>query len=176
MKKFSLKDREWKEFKIGNIFSVSTGALLPKEILRHGIIPRISATENNNGVAFFCGKANHKNYRELTNFISVSFLGGVFYHPYNASLDMKIHALQIPHMELNRYVAEFLVLCLKKMTLSYSYGNQLSSTDLPQKRIMLPVTCSGAPDYAFMEKYMCALESQKLTDYKAFMNMQGGGG
>ena len=37
-------------------------------------------------------------------FISVSFLGTVFYHPYKASLDMKVHSLKLKSKELNEYI------------------------------------------------------------------------
>ncbi len=156
---------EWKEFKIGTVFNVSTGALLPKDLLKKGKTARITATDNNNGVFDFYENVKHKNYRVLTNFISISFLGSVFYHPYTASLDMKIHAVQIPNLELNRYVAEFLVLCFKRMASGFSYGDQLSSTDLPKKRILLPTNDKGQPDFVYMESYMKALEYEKLKQY-----------
>ena len=156
---------EWREFKIGNIFTVSTGALVPKEILQKGKIARLTATDNNNGIFDFYEKVEHKNYREVSNFISVSFLGSVFYHPYTASLDMKIHAIKIPNVELNRYIAEFLVFCFKRMASNFSYGDQLSSTDLPKKKILLPINSQGKPDFAYMENYMKTLESEKIKQY-----------
>lgn len=161
-----LTNREWKEFKIGDIFSVSTGTLLPKEFLKKGNTARITATDSNNGVFDFYKDVEHKSYRVLSNFISVSFLGSVFYHPYSASLDMKIHAVQIPNNELNRYIAEFLVFCFKRMASSFSYGDQLSSTDLPKKKILLPTNDKGKPDYAFMESYMEQKEKELLKEYK----------
>lgn len=160
-----LTDKEWKEFKIGNIFSVSTGTLIPKDVLKKGKTARITATDNNNGVFDFYEDVEHKNYRVLSNFISVSFLGSVFYHPYSASLDMKIHAVQIPNIELNRYVAEFLVFCFKRMASVFSYGDQLSSTDLPKKKILLPINDKSEPDFVYMENYMKALENDKLKQY-----------
>jgi Type I restriction modification DNA specificity domain len=156
---------EWKEFKIGDIFSVSTGTLLAKEYLKKGKTARLTATDNNNGIFDFYEDVEHKSYRVLSNFISISFLGSVFYHPYSASLDMKIHAVQIPNVELNRYIAEFLVFCFKRMAASFSYGDQLSSTDLPKKKILLPINDKGEPDYFFMESYMKTLEYEKLKQY-----------
>ncbi len=73
-----LKNIQCGEFEIGEIFEVSTGNLLPKQTLIKGNIPRITATDSNNGVYDFYQKIVHKNYRELTNFISISFLGSVF--------------------------------------------------------------------------------------------------
>lgn len=156
---------EWKEFKIGNLFEIHTGSLLPKKVLKNGTIPRITATDNNNGIIDFYDKTSHKNYRELTNFISISFLGSVFYHPYTASLDMKIHAVKVPNLELNKYIGEFLVLCFKRTASYSSYGNQLSSTDLPKKKVLLPVNKKGNPDFEYMENYIKQIEQRKLKDY-----------
>ncbi|MGB6084894.1 restriction endonuclease subunit S [Moheibacter sp.] len=163
---------EWKEFKIGNVFSVSTGALLPKDILKKGKIARLTATDNNNGIFEFYEPVSHKNYREISNFISISFLGSVFYHPYRASLDMKIHAVQTPNLELNKYIAEFLVFCFKRMASVSSYGNQLSSTDLPKKKILLPINNNGQPDFIYMENYMKALETRKLKQYLQYKKLK----
>jgi hypothetical protein len=165
-----ISEIEWKAFKIGDIFSISTGALLPKNILKKGKIARLTATDNNNGIFDFYENVKHKNYRVISNFISVSFLGSVFYHPYSASLDMKIHAIQIPNFELNRYVAEFLVLCFKRMASGFSYGDQLSSTDLPKKKILLPIDEKGEPNYIYMESYMKSLEYEKLNTYLKYKN------
>lgn len=165
------KEVEWKEFKIGNIFDVFTGSLLPKKALKNGNIPRITATDNDNGVIGFYEKTNHKNYRELSNFISVSFLGSVFYHPYTASLDMKIHAIKIPNLELNKYIGEFLVLCFKRTASYSSYGNQLSSTDLPKKKVLLPIDEKGNPDFEYMENYTKQIEQKKLKDYLEYKQL-----
>ncbi|NMR34406.1 restriction endonuclease subunit S [Chryseobacterium aquaticum] len=164
-----LKNIRWGEFEIGKIFKVSTGNLLPKEILKKGNIPRITATDNNNGIYGFYQKVNHKNYREVANFISVSFLGSVFYHSYTASLDMKIHTIQIPEKELNTYLAEFLVLCIKRTVSIFSYGDQLSSSDLPKKKILLPINSKDEPDYAFMEQYMRQKEQEKKDKFQNYI-------
>lgn len=169
MLKKNLKNVEWGEFEIGNIFTVSTGNLLPKHLLKKGKTPRITAKDSNNGIFDFYQKVNHKNYRELSNFISVSFLGSVFYHCYAASLDMKIHALQTKEYDLNKYLAEFIIFCLKRTVSISSYGNQLSSSDLPKKKIFLPITSKREPDYAFMEQYMRQKEQEKLEKYKEYL-------
>jgi len=166
----NLKNIQWSEFEIGKIFKVSTGNLLPKEVLKKGTIPRITATDNNNGVFDFYQKVHHKNYRELNNFISVSFLGSVFYHSYTASLDMKIHAIQLTNKELNNYLAEFIVLCLKRTTAIFSYGDQLSSSDLPKKKILLPINSKGEPDFEFMEQFMHYKEHEKLDKFQKYVS------
>ena len=166
----SLTDRAYKDFVIGDIFKVHTGSLLPKNELRAGNVPRITASETNNGVIGTFAPSAHKNYRALTNFISISFLGGVFYHPYTASLDMKIHAIQIAdETPLNKYSGIFIISALKNVVSNYSYGDQLSSTDLPKKRVLLPVDRQGNPDWKFMADYMKQQEKNILAKYKTYL-------
>jgi len=160
-----LREKTWGEFVIQDIFSIYTGASIPQKELTQGGTPRITASEHVNGVIGCFAKVTHKNYRELTNFISISFLGGVFYHPYTASLDMKIHAIIIPNIELNRYIGLFLVAALRRSVCYATYGNQLSSSDLPKKKILLPIDSFGNPDYGYMENYMRLHEKKLLEEY-----------
>lgn len=170
-----LKDRKWKEFYICDIFitenkktiQVPTGAYVHKKNLCVGSTPRITVTSQNNGVDGYY-KSNDKNYRTFKNFISVSFLGTIFYHPYEASIDMKVHCLQLIKRKLNLWLSQFLITEIKNSIKNVSYANQLSSTDLPNKKIMLPVTESGQPDYDFMESYVKWQENRKKQEYIAY--------
>ncbi len=166
----SLKNREWKEFLISDIFDVGTGANVPKRYLLNGTTPRVSAKEQNNGIVSFTAKSNHKNFRIYKNFISVSFLGSVFYHNYTASLDMKIHSIQLKSRNFNKYLTKFIVIALKRAVANASYGNQISSSDLPNKKVFLPIACQGKPDYKFMENYMRAKEQEKINAYKNYIS------
>lgn len=156
----------YKPFVVGDIFNVDTGSLVPKSELQDGRIPRVTASETTNGIIGTYAPSDHKRYRTLTNFISVSFLGGVFYHPYTASLDMKIHALQIPGVELNEYLGAYIVSALKKMVANFGYGDQLSSTDLPKKKVLLPIDELGNPDWQFMTSYMRTRAKRLMAEYK----------
>ena len=173
-----LNQTKWTEYVIKDIFNIYTGASIPQKELVQGNTPRITASENDNGVIGCFSNSSSKNYRELTNFISISFLGGVFYHPYTASLDMKIHAITIPNLKLNRYIGTFLVAALRRSVSYASYGNQLSSTDLPKKKILLPMDAYGKPDYQYMESYMKKKEDKLLKEYMQQLDYQhniGGG-
>lgn len=174
----NLMDKEWKEFKCEDIFDIYTGASIPVKDLIDGDIPRITASETNNGVIGYYKKMDIKNYRELNNFISVSFLGGVFYQPYTASLDMKIHAVKLKDREFNKSLGNFLVRVIKQTVSRFTYGDQLSSKDLPRQKILLPVDDEGKPDYEFMESYMKEKENKmisKYTKYLETLDKLGGG-
>lgn len=173
----SLTNREWQAFFIKDIFvvlkesskiQVPTGAYVHKDDLQKGKTPRITVTSKNNGVDGYY-TSTHKNYRVYKNFISVSFLGTVFYHPYEASIDMKVHCLQIKDKELNLHLAKFVVSEIKKNLENTSYGNQMSSTDLPMKKILLPIDNNKKPDWAFMEKYSKRILKNKKVKYKDYI-------
>ena len=153
--------KSWKKFKVGELFEtvnnngkqVPTGANVPSQELKSGTVPRISVTGVNNGVVGYFD-STHKNYKVYNNFISVNFLGNAFYQENNASLGTQVHCLKLKNKELNKYLALFLVTIINKLTTSYSYVNQLSSTSITQLQLPLPITSEGTPDFDYMENYM----------------------
>lgn len=161
----------WKSFKIKDLFvtikknnqlQVPTGASVNKKDLIDGEIPRITVTNFNNGISGYYSIANdNKKYRIFENFISVSFLKTVFYHPYKASLDMKVHCLQLKDEKLrdNYFINLFLVTILKE-SLSGNYADQISSKLLPDLFIKLPSTDSDTPDWSYMENCMLLIEEK----------------
>lgn len=137
--KFDLNNIEWKEFKISEIFNIFTGATIRQSDLIKGKIPRITATNLNNGIAFFTQETNNYNFKKFKNFISISFLGSVFYQPKEVSLDMKIHGIKIKDRELNTHIALFLIPIIKRFSFKYTYGYQLSTSILKAQKLQLPV-------------------------------------
>lgn len=163
---------EWKKFRIkdlfetqkkGNKLQVPTGASVPvQDLLEDGATPRITVTGSNNGIFGFydyCGK-NIADYRVFNNFVSVSFLGTVFYQEGDATLDMKVHCLKPKGITLNKYTGRFLVGAIRASLRESTYSDQISSSILPEMSIKLPTTPDGAPDWAYMESYMENLETK----------------
>lgn len=167
-------DIKWKIFKIGDIFEtienqVPTGAYINKSDLKSGLIPRITVRDTNNGIDSYCESSN-PNFRVYENFISVSFLGSVFYHPYKASLDMKVHALILKEHTLNKNLAEYFKVIIRANTYNFSYGNQLSSKDLAKLRIILPINDDETPNYQYMENSIAEILDHKLDLVKKYCN------
>lgn len=160
----------WKEFKIAELFitepfknkrQVPTGASVTRKDLTDGDVPRITVTNFNNGIVGYYKNIQSDNYRVYKNFISVSFLGTIFYHPYQASLDMKVHCLKLKDKALNHNIALFLISVIKKQMSYFAYNDQLSSTVLPGLSLFLPITASDEPDWEYMENYVKALYSRE---------------
>ena len=175
----------WSEFRVGDLFEtqkdgkqVPTGASIPKTNLKEkGSTPRISVSGVNNGIIGYFdyeGQSNN-NYRVFNNFISVSFLGTVFYHEGDASLDMKVHCLKPQKTKLNKYTGQFLVSAIKSSLRQSSYADQISSTVLPNLCIVLPSTAAHTPDWAYMEQYMKRVEKKVDNDISLIINVIKGG-
>ena len=165
----------WTKFRVSDIFvtekhgsglQVPTGAMMPKKDLEDGGIPRVTVSNFNNGITGYYADSDDKNYRTYQNFISVSFLGTVFYQPDKVSLDMKVHCLKPLNYELNTYSAGYIVSIIRKAISNFAYSDQLSSTVLAELEFALPATSDGKPDWDYMESYMKAImeESEKSLE------------
>ena len=83
-----LHDREWKEFRICDIFIIKAGKRLTKSDMTSGNKPFIGATDNNNGITEF---VSNTNVSEDCNVLGVNYNGSVvenFYHPYTCIFSM----------------------------------------------------------------------------------------
>lgn len=175
----TLQQCNWKAFRVEDIFIVNTGANVSKTQMSDGQMPRITATDTNNGVDLFTSESNNKNFRTFKNCISISFLGSCFYQPYKASYDMKIHNVILKDRAMNKYIALFIANQCKRTCSQVTYGNQMSSSDLKKQFVYLPCTDDGTPDYEFMESYMREKERLLLQKYKSYISLKindlGGG-
>lgn len=182
MKKIDTK--LWLDFRVGDLFEtlkggkqVPTGASISKiDLKENGSTPRITVSGINNGIIGYfdyTGKPT-ENYRVYDNFISVSFLGTVFYHCGEASLDMKVHCLKPINITLNQYTGQYLVSAIKSSLRQSSYADQISSTVLPDLTIKLPATSNRQPHWLFMEEYMKQIEERVKQDISLIINVLGG--
>lgn len=162
------KNVNWKVFEVKDLFEIFTGATIKKDLVDRGFLPRITATDLDNGVAMFTKKIENKNFKKYSNFISISFLGSVFYQKKEVSVDMKIHGIKIKNRELNEEIALFLIPLIKKFAFKFNYGYQLSMNILKKQKIILPVDENGNPNYKYMQDFIINIQKQnieKTLDY-----------
>ena len=163
----------FKKFRIGELFDVSTGSSIKTSITSAGPIPRVSVRGDRNGVLGYFDTEKLHSARHSENFISVNFFGVAFYHPYKASLEMKVHCLKLKSQELTEPIGLYLVAVLNKVfaQLGYCYGEQLSSGDLKKQElyISLPVDSNGDPDWDYMQSYVEELEKSYVEDLQRYI-------
>lgn len=163
VKNLSIDNVTWKRVKAADVFiteafgsgrQVPTGASVPRGVLVDGSTPRVTVTGENNGIfgSYDCLRPD-QNYRKYKNFISVSFLGTVFYHSNECTLDMKVHCLKPQTFSLDEETGMFFVTIIKKCLTRGSYADQISSSLLPELELELPVDGCGNIDIEFMRCY-----------------------
>lgn len=159
------------------MFQIQTGSLVSTNDLISGNIPRISAKSENNGILGYFDTSKIENARHCKNFISVNFFGsdgGIFYHPYEASIEMKVHTLKIPDHDFNPRTGVFIASALKMSLNNFGYGSQLSSSKLKELEfiIQLPVK-NGKIDFEFIEEFIAELEAERIAELEAYLVATG---
>ncbi len=173
---------KWGEFRLGDLFEIYTGSLLSQEDLAKGDIVRISVKSDNNGVYGHFDTLKNKKARHFENFISVNFFGNCFYHPYLASVEMKVHVLKLKNRTLTKRIGLFLANQLNKCFYGqFTYGTQLSSSKLKHNnfKIQLPLKPTANTqslediDFDFMETFIAELEQCRLAELQAYLKAAG---
>ncbi len=158
----SLQDREWKEFKITEIFSCIKRGKRQKEDDRiAGDIAYYSASIGNNGLTDFI---SNPSFIFKNNAIIYSTFGDAYFVPANFSTSDEITILYSE--KLNKYNALFIVQALKQNHSKYCFGRKAFSNKITKDKIMLPVNSAGEPDYEFMEGYIKELKDKLKQRYK----------
>ncbi|MFH1472220.1 MAG: restriction endonuclease subunit S [Nanoarchaeota archaeon] len=157
-KKIELDVKNWKNFKIIDLFEIKKGERLVKEERIEGMIPLITATSENNGVVDYISyddfKDNKKIFRDK---VTIDMFFNVFYHNYGYFSDDNVHTLIPKNISLNKYVCLFLATTLKKLHYKYDFGRQARLQRLDFDEIKLPVDKKGNPDWQVMEEYIKSL-------------------
>ena len=170
---YKIENVEWGKFKIGDLFEIWTWSLLSNNELIIWSTPRISAKSDNNWIIGCYDTLNLDNARHFENFITVNFFGTdgwIFYHPYKASVEMKVHTLKIPWYEFNQKTWNFIATTLKQQLTGFWYWNQLSSWKLKSLDfyIRLPVK-TWKIDFEFIESFIEELEKEKINQITNYL-------
>lgn len=168
----ALDEKEWREFSLDDIFSVSAGKRLETRNKVPGTRPFIGATDNNNGVTGFVGNDNSS---RDGNVLGVNYNGApciVFYHPYECIFTDDVKRLHLRHYSDNKFVLLFFVSVFAKQRSKYSYGYKFKKQRMLRQKLMLPITDSGELDYEYMEQYSKNMMLRKYQQYLTFLQQR----
>ncbi|MCC3870027.1 restriction endonuclease subunit S [Terrisporobacter mayombei] len=148
-----LSDREWKKFKICDIFNIDSGKDINEGEIIEGNIPYITATSFDNGVKHFVSNINKTLERNVISVNRTGSVGYAFYHKYEALYSNNCRKLKFKK-QVNQFVALFLTNQIMQQKIKYNYGYIMGTERLNKQYITLPVNEKNEPDYAFMEDYI----------------------
>ena len=170
----------WETFDFADIFIIKKGFYNKKPpCYERGTIPFIGASDSNNGFTGFTTysvieKSSKVGYGKNEpieqkiydgSAICVTNNGSVGYayyqqHPFTCTHD--VNPLYLKDRKLNRHLAMFLISCIEKQRVCFTYARKWRPKRMVKSRLLLPITAEGTPDWEFMEQYMREIETNKL--------------
>lgn len=165
----ALNEKEWHEFSLEDIFTVSAGKRLETRNKVPGTRPFIGATEGGNGVTGFVG---NDNVSKDSNVLGVNYNGApciAFYHPYECIFTDDVKRLHLKHCSDSKNLLLFFTEVFAGQRSKYSYGYKFKEKRMLRQKLMLPVTDDGDPDYDYMEQYAKNVMLRKYKQYMTFL-------
>lgn len=160
----SLTDREWAEFQIGELFTVTgskTTSKIELEASGIGKYPYVTTKATNNAVDGLYSIATEKGNVIV---IESAVNGYVTYQEMDFSASAHVEKL-IPKFEMNKYSGVFIANIIRVLTNGmYNYGHKFNQKRIKDTIINLPITLDGTPDYDFMERYIKSLPFSKVLE------------
>lgn len=169
-----LKDIEWKEFVVGELFDeINNSKAYHKNQItettdNENSIPYISRTRFNNGLELLVEDDGNFTKNPGNTIVFGAENANFFYEPFEYITGNKMYYIKDSHF--NKYVCLFLVALLNKnIGEHFGYSHGLTATRLKRQKIILPVNSEGEPDYKFMENYIKKVQDAKIkkTEYIA---------
>ena len=160
----------WKDFPIGDLFSVVKGTRLTKADMREGSIRFIGASAVNNGITAYISNEEHLH---PGNTITITYNGSVgeaFFQEETFWASDDVNVLY-PKFKLSEDIALFLIPVLKQAGKKYAFIDKWKKEDMVKDTIKLPVDENHQPNFSYMETYMKNLKitvSEAITKIKNY--------
>ena len=182
----------WKIFDFVNVFDIKNGFYNKKPPCGDsGSIPFIGASYSNNGITGFTTEyeisRHSKTGVEINetldkklyegNTICVTNNGSVGYAYYQVSrftCSHDVNALYLRRKKLNRYIALFLISCIEKQRVCFTYVRKWRPKRMVKSKLLLPVDENGNPHWLLMESVAKGIEMQLIEQYLKFVKKRIG--
>lgn len=171
MSDLKLTDREWKGFRVEDLFYFENK---PSKGLNHlkqcdDGVNYVGATNRNNGVLAYV-EANQK---AIYKGNAIAFIrngeGSMGYSVYKAEDFVATQDISVGYNEnLNRYIGLFIVAVADKVRGKYNFGYKRNQKRLNKETLQLPINSDGLPDWRFMEDFIKQKEQKQIADLKDY--------
>lgn len=155
-KKFKLNIKQWKEFRINELFKIIRGKRLVEIDRTSGEIPYYSASDFDNGLT---DKIGNPLFIEKDALIYTTF-GKCYYveDKFTASDEISI----LKNENLNIYNGLFIATIITQNKYKYTFGRKAFENRFSENLIKLPINAKGGIDFQFMENYIRSLSYSKF--------------
>ena len=176
-KEFEQNGGEWKEFKIGELFSVSSNPQLNKESFHfstNGQYPYFTRTVFNNGILGYVDYLDDE-HKISGNSIAVGMLGmQFFYMPSDFYAGQFTKTVFPKFKEFNEKLAIYFIAFFNKLQ-KILQGVLVRDFEkiFCESKMLLPTTPDGTPDFSYMERYIGELEQARVSELAAYLRAAG---
>lgn len=176
-KEFEQNGGEWKEFKIGELFSVSSNPQLNKESFHfstNGQYPYFTRTVFNNGILGYVDYLDDE-HKISGNSIAVGMLGmQFFYMPSDFYAGQFTKTVFPKFKEFNEKLAIYFIAFFNKLQ-KILQGVLVRDFEkiFCESKMLLPATRDGTPDFSYMERYIGELEQARVSELAAYLRAAG---
>lgn len=176
----SLKEKQWRQFDVfgdnGFLHIVATHSGIDSIRLKEGnenIIPYITRSDVQNGVARFVSKDNYEFGSDEAGCITVGLdTQTAFYQPHSFITGQNVHIVK--GASLNKNTAHFYLTILRKqMEAKFNWGgNGATLGRMKRLNSLFPTSESGEPDFQYMEKYARDKHDSMINKYRCWLETQ----
>lgn len=159
-----LDSRNYKPFRLSNLFMIDKGVYLPKWKIVSGKYPFITAKAGNNGISDFIGNEPLFTAGKIT--VEKIKLNS-YYQPQSFYCSHDVSVLD--NGCVNQYCAHFICLMIMRNGSKYSYGRQAQMNVVKREVVLLPVDNNNKPDYDFMEECGRKIMAKKYIQYLNYL-------
>ncbi|MFA6914505.1 MAG: restriction endonuclease subunit S, partial [Endomicrobiia bacterium] len=153
-KTFPIFTKNWKSFKLNNLFEIQIATSENFGNLGKGNIPFIGRSEINNG---FQGYVDTKKINK-GKCLTISMVGTIFATWQDKNFSASQNILILCNTYLNKLNGLFIATILNYMLkYKHNYNRPIQKNKFLQEFIKLPATKKGNPDWQFMENYIKSL-------------------
>ncbi|MDO9891840.1 restriction endonuclease subunit S [Glaesserella parasuis] len=171
MNELKLTDREWKGFRVKDLFYFENK---PSKGLNHlkqcyDGTNYVGATNRNNGVLAYV-EANPKIVYKGN---AIAFIrngeGSMGYSVYKAEDFVATQDISVGYNDnLNKHIGLFIVTVADKVRGKYNFGYKRNQNRLNKETLQLPVNSDSLPDWQFMEDFIKQKEEKQVTKLKNY--------
>ncbi|EKO3660956.1 restriction endonuclease subunit S [Vibrio metschnikovii] len=179
-----LKNAEWGEFLIGDLFEkIKTKKLpfkadeLPKQRMGEYTLPCLTSSFRNQGLNYFVPRADATILKNVISIPSNSDVYRAYFQSNEFTVLSDAYAIKwnLNDIDLSPNQYLFVVQCINKVTdlRIYSYKNKLGGWNVVKnKSIHLPIK-DGKIDFDFMESFIEMLEAEQMKKLDSYLSIAG---
>lgn len=164
----SLNEKTWGAVQVDSFADVMSGKDIYASERVDGERPYVTAGTANNGIGYFVGNDNNSVDSHVISVNRNGAVGEAFFHPYKALFGNDCRRLKVRESVADD-AQQFMAVAIKEQKGAFSYSRKLGTGRLQRLSVMLPVTDSGEPDYAYMAEYVQQKRNAMLAKYRTYV-------